>query len=308
MAAYIVRRLIQAIPVMIGVTSITFLLIYVIPADPARLMLGIRADLATVESMREQLGLNDPLYVQYGRFLWKASHGDLGRSFSTNRDVLESILERLPATALLAFASVIFAVLIGIPVGVISALRRNSAIDFAAMLFALAGISVPVFFLGVLLAWLIGFELRLLPMTGYIDERGIGTLILPAVALGTRPLALVARLMRSSMLEVLRREYICAARARGASEPLVILKHALVNALNPVLTAITGSLADLLAGAFFVEFIFQWPGMGLLAIRAIRTLDVTLIQGTVLVAAVMFVTVNLLADILLSVLDPRIEL
>jgi peptide/nickel transport system permease protein len=293
---------------MIGVTSITFLLIYVIPADPARLMLGIRADLATVESMREQLGLNDPLYVQYGRFLWKASHGDLGRSFSTNRDVLESILERLPATALLAFASVIFAVLIGIPVGVISALRRNSAIDFAAMLFALAGISVPVFFLGVLLAWLIGFELRLLPMTGYIDERGIGTLILPAVALGTRPLALVARLMRSSMLEVLRREYICAARARGASEPLVILKHALVNALNPVLTAITGSLADLLAGAFFVEFIFQWPGMGLLAIRAIRTLDVTLIQGTVLVAAVMFVTVNLLADILLSVLDPRIEL
>lgn len=308
MTAYIVRRILQAIPVLIGVTSITFLLIYVIPADPARLMLGIRTDLATVESMREELGLNDPLYVQYGRFLWNAFHGDLGRSFSTNRDVLESILERIPATASLAFASILFAIGIGIPVGLISALRRNSAVDFMSMFFALAGISVPVFFLGILLAWLVGFWLQLLPVTGYIDEKGIVALILPAVTLGTRPLALVARLMRSSMLEVLGREYICAARARGASEWLVILKHALINALNPVLTALTGSLADLLAGAFFVEFIFQWPGMGLLAIRAIRSLDVTVIQGTVLVAAVMFVTVNLLADILYSVLDPRIEL
>ncbi|MFH1744096.1 MAG: ABC transporter permease [bacterium] len=251
MTAYIIRRLLQAVPVLIGVTSITFLLIYVIPADPARLMMGIRADLATVESMREELGLNDPLYKQYGRFLWNAVHGDLGRSFSTNEDVLKAILGRLPATALLAFASVLFAVALGIPIGVISALRRNSMVDFSAMLAALAGISIPVFFLGILFAWLFGFHLRWLPMTGYIDERGIAALILPAVTLGTRPLALVARLMRSSMLEVLRREYIQAARARGASEWLVMTKHALINALNPVLTAISGSLADLLAGAFF---------------------------------------------------------
>ncbi len=308
MTAYAIRRLLQAIPVIIGVTSITFLLIYVIPADPARLMLGMRADLATVESMREDLGLNDPLYVQYGRFLWNALHGDLGRSFATNRDVLESILERLPATALLAFASILFAVVLGIPLGVISAMRRNSLLDFASMFFALAGISIPVFFLGILLSWILGFELRLFPVTGYVDERGLAALVLPAVALGTRPLALVARLMRSSMLEILRKEYICAARARGASEWLVIFKHALINAFNPVLTAITGSLAALLAGAFFVEFIFQWPGMGLLAIRAIRTLDVTMIQGTVLVAAVIFVFVNLAADLLYRVLDPRVQL
>jgi peptide/nickel transport system permease protein len=308
MTAYIFRRLIQAVPVLIGVTSITFLLIYVVPGDPARLMMGVRTDLATIESMRQELGLNDPLYVQYGRFLWNALHGDLGRSFATNRDVLDSILERLPATALLAFASILVAVLIGIPLGVLSALRRNSAMDFISMLFALAGISIPVFFLGILFAWIVGFWLRWLPVTGYIDERGLAALVLPALTLGTRPLALVARLMRSSMLEVLRREYICAARARGASEWLVVLKHALINALNPVLTAISGSLADLLAGAFFVEFIFQWPGMGLLAIRAIRTLDITLIQGTVLVAAVIFVLVNLLTDLFYKLLDPRVEL
>ncbi len=308
MTGYAIRRLVQAIPVLLGVTSITFLLIYVIPADPARLMMGMRADLATVESMREELGLNDPLYVQYGRFLWNAVQGDLGRSFATNRDVLESILERLPATFLLAFASIFFAIVVGIPLGVISAMRRNSFLDFTSMFFALAGISIPVFFLGILLSWIFGFELRLFPVTGYVDERGLAALVLPAITLGTRPLALVARLMRSSMLEILRREYITAARARGASEWLVIFKHALINAFNPVLTAITGSLAALLAGAFFVEFIFQWPGMGLLAIRAIRTLDVTMIQGTVLVAAIIFVFVNLVADLLYRILDPRVKL
>lgn len=307
MAGYIVKRLLQAVPVLLGVTLVTYLLIFAVPGDQARLALGIRSDIETVQSFRQEWGLDDPWYVQYGRFLWRLSQGDLGRSFATNEKVLNSILERFPATAKLGFAALLLAVVVGIPVGVISAVRPYSKLDDALMSLALVGVSTPTFFLGILLAWTFGYILGWTPISGYQEGwAGLKYLILPAAALGTGPLAIVARLTRSSMLEVMGQDYLTTARAKGLLERVVILKHALKNALVPVVTAIGGSMAALLSGTFFVEYIFGWPGVGLLAVDAISNYDVTMIQGTVMFAAVVFVLVNIMVDIVYAFLDPRI--
>jgi len=296
------------IPVLIGVTMLTFLLFHAIPGDPARMMLGLRPDVTTIEMLREQWGYDKPLVVQYGMFLKRAAMGDLGRSTNDNRVVLDTILERAPATALLALSSMLFATVIGLPAGILAAVRRNTWLDFTSMLATLAGISIPIFFLAILLGWIFAYELRWFPVTGYIGQRGWAALVLPSVALGTRPMAILARLTRSSMLEVMRQDYVLTARAKGQREAVVLLKHAFRNAFNPVFTALSGSLAALLVGSFFVEFIFVWPGIGLLAIQAIQTRDLPMIQGTVLFAAFVFVIVNLLADIGYRILDPRVKL
>jgi peptide/nickel transport system permease protein len=306
---YVTRRVLHAVPILWGVLTVTFILMYIVPGDPARIMLGARADEETVKAIRAELGLDDPLPVQYGRFVMKAVKGDLGRSYFTNREVMGEILRRVPATALLGFTAMIIAVTFGILVGVASAVRPYSALDQSSMVLALVGISMPVFFLGLLLAWIFGYLLGWFPISGYpAGLTDLKYLVLPSLALAASPLALIARLTRSSMLEVLREDYVRTARAKGLNEKLVVFKHALKNALNPILTAASQSLAAVLAGAFFVEFIFNWPGIGLLAIDAINKYDFPMIQGTVLFDAAVFIVINILVDVGYAMLDPRVKL
>jgi peptide/nickel transport system permease protein len=280
---------------------------YVIPGDPARLMLGQRADVASIEAIRKQLGLDDPLYIQYFRFIGKAVQGDLGRSYSSNRDVLKTILETFPATALLAFSSLLLSSIVGVIIGLISAVKPYSLRDNLSMLFALFGISFPPFALGLIMALVFGSLLKWFPISGYVNN-GIIYLILPMLTLAFRPLAIIARLTRSSMLDVLGQDYVRTARAKGVAAWKVTIKHALRNALNPVITTISAWLAALLGGAFFIEYVFNWPGIGLLAINSILSLDFPMIQGTVLFTAVIFIIVNMIVDILYAFLDPKVKL
>lgn len=309
MWSYIVHRSLHTIPVLIGVTLLTFFMFHALPGDPARLALGIRGGTEeTIERLRKEWGYDQPLHIQYVNFIQRAVTLDLGKSTVNNRDVFDTIMDRAPATGLLAITSIIFALIVGIPIGIFSALKRNTSIDFFSMAIALAGISIPIFFLAVLLQQYFAAEYGIFPVTGYVTSRGWLAIVLPSIALGTRPLAILARLTRSSMLDVLRKDYVLTARAKGQSELWVIAKHAFRNAFNPVFTALSGSLAGLLVGSFFVEYIFSWPGLGWLAIEAIQKRDLPMIQGTVLFAATIFVIINLLVDIGYRFLDPRVKL
>ena len=307
MLSYIVRKFFYSILILFGVITVTFLLMYVIPGDPARLMLGQRADVASIEAIRKQLGLDDPLYIQYVRFIGKAIQGDLGRSYSSNRDVLKTIIETFPATGILAVSSIIVSTIVGVLIGVISAVRPYSFRDNLSMLFALFGISFPPFAFGLIMALVFGSWLKIFPISGYLNN-GIIYLVMPMLTLALRPLAIIARLTRSSMLDVLGQDYVRTARAKGIGYWKVIIKHALRNALNPVVTTISAWLAGLLGGAFFIEYIFNWPGIGLLAINSILSLDFPMIQGTVLFTAVVFIIINMLVDIVYAFLDPKVKL
>jgi peptide/nickel transport system permease protein len=307
MLTYVVRKLGYSLLILIGVITVTFALMYVIPGDPARLMLGQRADVASIEAIRKQLGLDDPIYVQYVRFIGKALQGDLGRSYSSNRDVLKTIIETFPATAILAVSSMILSTIIGVLIGVISAVKPYSFRDNISMLFALFGISFPPFAFGLIMALVFGSLLKWFPISGYLNN-GVIYLVLPMLTLALRPLAIIARLTRSSMLDVLGQDYVRTARAKGIGYWKVIIKHALRNALNPVITTISAWLAGLLGGAFFIEYIFNWPGIGLLAINSILSLDFPMIQGTVLFTAVIFIIINMLVDIVYAFLDPKVKL
>lgn len=307
MANYIIRKLLYSILILVGVITVTFCLMYVIPGDPARLMLGQRADIASIDAVRKQLGLDDPLYVQYGRFMVKAVQGDLGRSYSSNRDVLKTILETFPATALLAVTALFISSILGILIGVISSVKPYTWTDNLSMLLALFGISFPPFALGLIMALVFGAWLKWFPISGYVNN-GMIYLVLPMLTLALRPLSIIARLTRSSMLDVLGQDYVRTARAKGVSGWKVIIKHALRNALNPVVTTISAWLAALLGGTFFIEYIFNWPGIGLLAINSILSLDFPMIQGTVLFTAVIFIIVNMIVDIMYAFLDPKVKL
>ncbi len=307
MTTYIIRKLLYSILILVGVITVTFCLMYVIPGDPARLMLGQRADIASIDAVRKQLGLDDPLYVQYGRFMYKAIQGDLGRSYSSNRDVLTTIIETFPATAILAVSSLILSSIIGIIIGVISSVKPYTTADNLSMLLALFGISFPPFALGLIMALIFGAWLKWFPISGYINN-GMIYLVLPMLTLALRPLSIIARLTRSSMLDVLGQDYVRTARAKGVSEWKVIIRHALRNAMNPVITTISAWLAALLGGTFFIEYIFNWPGIGLLAINSILSLDFPMIQGTVLFTAVIFIIVNMIVDIIYAFLDPKVKL
>ena len=307
MGTYIIRKFFYSILILFGVITVTFCLMYVIPGDPARLMLGQRADVASIEAIRKQLGLDDPVYIQYFRFIGKAVQGDLGRSYSSNRDVLKTIMETFPATALLAVSALIISSIVGILIGLISSVKPYSFRDNISMLFALFGISFPPFAFGLIMALVFGSLLRWFPISGYINN-GFSHLILPMLTLALRPLAIIARLTRSSMLDVLGQDYVRTARAKGVGYWKVIIKHALRNALNPVITTISAWLAALLGGAFFIEYIFNWPGIGLLAINSILSLDFPMIQGTVLFTAVIFIIVNMIVDIIYAFLDPKVKL
>jgi len=303
---YILGRIFYAVLVLIGVVIVTFFIRP--PGDPARVLLGQHADSVSVASMREQLGLDRPIVEQlyvYGRNI--VIDRDLGRSIVTRRPVTKIISERLPATVLLASASMAIAILGGIALGLLATIRPNSWIDTAAMSTSLLGISLPSFVVGLLFILVFGVTLEWFPNSGYID-RGWQYLTLPLITLAIRPMSIIARVTRSSMLDVLGQDYVRTARAKGLSMTTVYVRHALRNALNPVVTTISAWFAGLLAGTYFIEFVFNWPGIGYASFTAITQLDYPVIQGTVLLTAVIFVVTNVVADIIYSILDPRIRL
>ena len=307
MLTYIARRALMAIPILLGIATITFLLNFVfVPGDPVRISMGQHADPETIEMIREELGLNDPLYMQYFKFVGRLVTGDLGESFSNGRPVINMIKERVWATAKLTLAAMGIAVILGVTAGVISAVFPNTWLDYIFMTLAMLGVSMPVYWLGLLMIWLFALNLNLLPVGGYGDG-SIVYLILPAFALGLRQAARVARITRSSMLEVINKDYIKTARAKGVKEKLVIMKHGLRNALIPVVTSIGTQVGFLMGGAVLTERTFSWPGLGRLAVDAVLKRDFPLIQGTVLFLAAVFVVVLLLVDISYAFLDPRIR-
>ncbi|MBM3471604.1 MAG: ABC transporter permease [Armatimonadetes bacterium] len=307
MGRYLFQRLSLLVPVMLGVTLVAFITLHLAPGDPVRVLLGELGQGASQEEiarLRSTLGLDAPLPVQYGRFVWRAAQGDLGRSLRTGAPVLDEVLARAPFTLVVTVASLGIALAIGIPAGVLSAAYRGSAVDHAAMLLALMGVSLPVFWLGLLL--MLVFALAL----GWLPASGFGTwkhLVLPAVTLGLASSALIARMTRSSLLEVLGQDYIRTARAKGLSGRIVLLRHALRSALIPIVTVVGLQLGGLLGGAVLTETVFAWPGLGRLAVGAIYSRDAPLVQGTILFTAIAFVLINLAVDLLYAMLDPRIR-
>jgi peptide/nickel transport system permease protein len=301
----VARRLLAAVPVLIGVSLIVFLMMRLLPGDVAQMILsdwGASRD--QVEKLRGQLGLNDPLWVQYVNFASRALQGDLGRSVHTNRPVLPEILSQFPSTIELTLAAIAFAIVVGVGLGTVAALYQHRALDNASMLVSLLGVSMPSFWLGLLLIFLFSLTLGWFPATG---RGGPERLVLPAVTLGFIAAATIARLVRSSMLEVMRQEYIAVARAKGLPALTVVWRHAMRNALIPVVTIVGLQFGNLLAGAVIVETVFTRPGLGRLTITAILGKDFTLVQGTMLFTAVVYIVVNLLVDLSYTLIDPRIR-
>ncbi|WP_444685159.1 nickel ABC transporter permease [Alkalicoccus luteus] len=305
MIKYTIRRLLQTIPVMFGVTIIVFLMMHLIPGDPAQIMAGERASETQIEQMRDRLGLNDPLYVQYGTFVGNAVQGDLGNSIRSGRAVSDEIGVRFWITVELALYSTIVSVFIGIIAGVISATRRNSFSDMFIMVFALFGLSMPNFWLGLMLIQYLALNIEWMPVSGWGSPQAI---ILPVITLGTAGAAIIARMMRSSMLEVIHQDYIRTARAKGVKERYVIYKHALRNAMIPVVTVVGLQFGTLLGGAVLTETVFAINGLGRLVVEAISQRDFPIVQGAVLILALLFVFVNFLVDISYRLLNKRIEL
>src|SRR5215469_4779254 len=305
MLRYIGERALQAVPVLVGITVVTFLMLHLVPGDPVLLFAGEKPmSEAQAAEIRHQLGLDRPLLIQYEEYVGRLLRGDLGRALRSQRPVLDSILEVLPATVQLTLAALAIATAIGLALGIAAALAHRTWLDTAAMGVAILGVSMPVFYSSLLLLLLFSFTLGWFPATG---EGGFDHLILPATALGLISSAVLARLVRSGMLGVLRQDYIVTARAKGLSRRLVVWRHALRNALIPVITMVGLQLGALLGGAVVTETIFSRPGLGRLAVDAILNRDFPLVQGTVLVAAVVYVLVNLLVDIAYAAVDPRIH-
>ena len=305
MIRYVVRRVLLAVPVLIGVATLVFSLIHLVPGDPAQAMLGDGASPNDVAELRATLGLDQPLPAQYLTFMRRAVTGDLGVSFRTGQPVTTMIAERIPATAELAIAAMIVAVVIAIPLGVIAAVWRGTPIDYGAMTFALAGVSIPNFWLGPILAIVFAVELGWLPVSG---RGSLANLVLPAISLGLALAAILARMTRASLLDELGELYVRAARARGVSRAASITSHALRNSMVPLLTIIALQFGAVLTGAVITETIFAWPGIGRLLIQSIGFRDYPMVQGCILLIAVTYVTVNLITDLMYGVLDPRIRL
>jgi len=309
MLRYLIRRVVLAVPVLLGITSITFVLLWVIPGDLTQQFLDPKIgtiDAEVVEAARERWGLNDPFVVQYGRYLWNVVRGDLGVTYVTNERVRDAILSRLPATARLALAAMTISTLLGIGAGLFTALRRGSYLDTAGMVVTLFGVSIPTFWLGLLLMWGLGVRWAVLPATGY--GRGeLSYLVLPAVTLGLSYAGAIARLTRSATLDVLGADYVRTARAKGATQQVIVTRHVLTNAMIPVLTLIGVNLGGLMAGSVVVETIFAWPGIGQLLVDAIQERNLFLVQGCVLFFAVIFTMVNVCVDLAYGFLDPRIR-
>lgn len=307
MINYIIRRLLLAIPVIIGVTLITFLLFLVVPGDPVRLALGQHPDPQLQARIEHQLGMDKPWPQRYVDYVWKAMRGDLGNSIKNQEPVSKIISEKLPATLRLSVTAILFAILVGIPAGVISATKQYSLADNFFMLLALIGVSMPIFVLGLLLLLVFVSWLKLIPGTGYGDGNLL-FIILPTIALGTIPMAIISRMTRSSLLEVLKSDYVRTAKSKGLSNFTVVFKHAFRNSLIPIVTVIGNNFAGLMAGAIITEKVFNWPGLGTAMITAIEQRDYPVVMGLTLFLAVVFVTINLIIDISYSFIDPRVRL
>jgi ABC-type dipeptide/oligopeptide/nickel transport system permease component len=301
---FLARRLVLTVPVLLGVATLVFSLIHFIPGDPALAMLGETAAPEDVAELRTRLGLDRPLFEQYGTFLVGVTRGDLGISLRTSQPVTQAILERLPATFELAAAAMLVAIAFSLPLGIVAAVWRGTSVDHGAMTLALLGVSIPNFWLGPLLAIVFAVELGWLPVSG----RGTWAhLVLPAVSLGAALAAILARMTRATLLEELREQYVMAARARGASRARAVMRHAFRNSLIPVVTLLGLQFGAVLTGAVITETIFSWPGIGRLLIQSIGFRDYPLVQGCILLIAVTYVGVNLLTDLVYGVLDPRIR-
>jgi peptide/nickel transport system permease protein len=330
--AYTARRVVSLMPVLFGVSVVVFLFLHLIPGDPAESMLGERATAESVARLRAAYGLDQPLYVQYDLFVHKTVSGDLGRSVRSNQPIAQELGQRFPATVELTIAAMLLAVLVGVPAGILSATRRGSTLDHGSMLVALAGVSMPIFWLGLMLAWLFGVQLKWLPFSGRLDpsvrfasstglflvdalirgdwstlNQALRHLALPALALSTVPMAIIARMTRSAMLEVLGQDYVRTARAKGLWEWLVVRRHALKNALLPVVTTIGLQVGLLLSGAILTETIFSWPGIGRWVYESIQFRDYPVVQSLTLVIATIFVFANLVVDLSYAWLDPRVR-
>jgi len=332
MIGFIIRRTLAVIPTILGITVIIFMMLAITPGDPAELLLGERATKDSLEAMREYLGLNKPLYVQYGMFLKRVAKFDLGETIWTRQKVWIEIMERFPATIELTLAAMILSTFFGVLLGIISATKQYSWFDYTSMLGSLFGVSMPVFWLGLMLMLIFSLNLGWFPMSGRL---GVDTdltvitnffvidsiltrnwmalkdtlmhLALPAIALSTIPLAIVARMTRSSMLEVLRQDYIKTARAKGLSEVKIVLKHALRNGLIPVVTVVGLQFGILLGGAILTETVFAWPGIGKWLFDGVVKRDYMVIQGGTLLVATIFVFINLIVDVLYAIINPRIS-
>ena len=332
MRSFILKRLALLIPTLLGISVMVFLMIHLVPGDPAQVMLGERASAESLAELRAELGLDKPFYVQFGRFFFGLIQGDLGRSIKTHERVIVELKNRFPATVELAVASMILSSIVGISAGVLSAVRRGTILDYTGMMAALIGISMPIFWLGLIFILIFSVSLGLFPISGrlssdvelevvtrfYVIDSLLGAnirafkdalwhLFLPAVALGTIPMAVIARMTRSSMIEVMGEDYIRTAWAKGLSERIVVLKHAMKNSFTPTLTVMGIEFGYLLGGAIITETIFSWPGVGRWLLFAVQARDFRAVQGGVLLIAITFVLINLIVDLLYAWLDPRIK-
>ena len=304
MHKYVIKRLVMLIPVIIGVSFLVFFIMSLAPGDTARAILGENAPIEAVEALREELGLNDPVLVRYGNYMLDLLHGDLGTSYKSGRPVFSEIASRFPTTLKLAFWGMVFAVVLSIPIGIISATRQYSALDSISMVLALLGVATPNFWLGLML--IIGFSLHLgwFPSNG---AEGWRSVVLPVITVGTGCMANITRTTRSSMLEVIRQDYIRTAKAKGVPHKKVINKHALKNALIPVVTVIGLQFGSLLGGAVLTETVFAWPGLGTYLVNSIKAKDTPAVLGCVIIFSICFSIVNLCVDLLYAFIDPRIK-
>jgi peptide/nickel transport system permease protein len=305
MLAYLLRRIVFGVAVLLGTTIITFTIAYVIPADPAVAMAGAKADPQTLATIRTQLGLDQPLYVQYGRYLDHALHGDLGRSYIRRENVTQLIVERLPATAILAFSAMVLSLLLGIPMGMLAAAYRDRSLDNGLLVLSLGLVSMPVFWLGTMLLIGAAAYLNSLPLGGF---SGWKSLLLPSVTLALGLAGYYSRILHTNLVEAMDQEYVRTARGKGLSRARAMVIHAMANALLPLVTLAGLDLAGLLSGVVLTETVFNWPGIGRLAYEAVFNLDIPLIMGTELFAAFLVVVANLGVDLLYVWIDPRIRL
>ena len=304
MRTYVIRRLWQSALTLVGVSVLVFVILRVVPGDPAKMLLPEGAPQSAIEELNRQLGLQEPLYVQYGLFIQSVFRGDFGQSFQYRAPALQVVTERLMATVQLALAAMLITVGVGVSLGIVAAVRRGTGYDYASTVLAVLGQSLPNFWLGIMLILLFGVALRWLPTSGFESWRHLS---LPAVTLAAFPMALVARLTRSSMLEILGRDFIRTGRAKALAERAVILRHALRNAAVPLLTVLGLQIGTLLGGAVITESVFAWPGMGKLVVDAIFFRDFPVVQTVLILSATLFVVINLLVDLLYTVIDPRIR-
>ena len=306
---YIVKRLLLMIPILLGVTFIVFFIMNLTPGDPAAIILGDQATAEALAAKRIELGLDKPLLVRYFKYIWDMLHGDLGLSYKNQLSVWTQVIDKFPNTAILAVAGIFVALIIGIPVGIISAKKQYTLLDNTSMVLSLIGVSMPNFWLGLLLSLLFALKLGWLPSQG-MGSGFVGlmrSIVLPALTLGTGSAATVVRMTRSSMLEVIRQDYISTARAKGISEKQVTYRHMLKNAMIPIVTAVGLQFGQLLGGAMLTETVFSWPGLGRLMVDSINSKDIPMVMGATIFLAIMFSVVNLIVDLVYAFIDPRIK-